>query len=174
MGMHGAVWPMSRSSTSSLSAPTRSARSSPEDSRLTVKAGPYDQHRPSTTDAIMTDGDGIPRMDTLRMFNIPAREGWRTRIRTVPARDGWRTRIRRMISFKLTISRTNPTTEFVDVIILSPAGSHGRPTSSRSGTRSRGCVPPVPMSMPTSWMRLFSNSSGAQSSVIIIIKTVPV
>ena len=64
MGMHGAVWPMSRSSTSSLSAPTRSARSSPEDSRLTEKAGPYDQHRPSTTDAIMTDGDGIPRMDT--------------------------------------------------------------------------------------------------------------
>ena len=66
MGMHGAVWPMSRSSTSSLSAPTRSARTSPEDSRLTEKAGPssYDQHRPSTTDAIMTDGDGIPRMYT--------------------------------------------------------------------------------------------------------------
>ena len=87
MGMHGAVWPMSRSSTSSLSAPTRSARTSPEDSRLTEKAGPYDQHRPSTTDAIMTDGNGIPRMDTSDVQY--SRNGIRKiGVRLTPVHDG--------------------------------------------------------------------------------------
>jgi hypothetical protein len=80
--------------------------------------------------------------------------------------------------FKEALLIIKPTTEFVDIIILSPAGSHGRPTSSRSGTRSRGCVPPVPTSMSTSWRRIYGCSSGATSCrsvpVIVINMTVPV
>jgi hypothetical protein len=48
---------------------------------------------------------------------------------------------------------------------LSPAGSHGRLTSSRRDARSRNCVPLALTPIPKLWRRLLSSLFGIQSPV---------